>query len=47
MNLKCLIFGHDWKLETKVLEDDFVRCARCGILRVKTSDEKYYKLEHS
>lgn len=47
MNLKCLIFGHKWVLETKVLENDFVRCSRCKILRVKTPDGKYYKLEHS
>jgi hypothetical protein len=44
MNIRCLIFGHKWVLETKVIDNDFERCKICGILRVKTPDGKRHKI---
>jgi len=29
MNIKCLIFGHNWFLESKILDGGLYRCGRC------------------
>jgi len=29
MNLKCLLFGHTWILESKILNGGLYRCERC------------------
>jgi len=43
MNLKCLLLGHIWEMESKILDGGLYRCKRCRKLVSNVPSYHYHK----